>query len=155
MVFYFGKSALNPIIYGWKNSELRKALIRMLKREGEQLRRGSSLLSVFDIHTEHTNGWSNASIRTRRSASAKLRRCLTKIKLNKKSKTSFDLTKASATTVTGVSATGATQQDEVFKIPVDPYPLHDILPRRHSEATAPGNLSEKNDSIENNINESI
>ncbi len=27
-VLYFGKSAVNPFIYGWKNKDLRKALAR-------------------------------------------------------------------------------------------------------------------------------
>ena len=55
VVFYFGKSALNPIIYGWKNKELRRAFLRMLKRESSGIRRGSSLLSFFDPHHGSTS----------------------------------------------------------------------------------------------------
>ncbi len=32
-MLYFGKSAVNPFIYGWKNKDLRRALVRLVKRK--------------------------------------------------------------------------------------------------------------------------
>ena len=50
VLLYFGKSAVNPIIYGWKNHELREALIRSLWRDGtttsEFLRRASTTIQL-------------------------------------------------------------------------------------------------------------
>ncbi len=47
-MLYFGKSAVNPLIYGWKNNELREALIRSVTREGSRseavVRKGSNVI---------------------------------------------------------------------------------------------------------------
>lgn len=34
VVLYFSKSALNPIIYGWKNQDLRRAFLRAFGNRG-------------------------------------------------------------------------------------------------------------------------
>ena len=55
VLLYFGKSALNPIIYGWKNHELRAALVRSLWRDGtttsELLRRTSTVIQLVTDQT--------------------------------------------------------------------------------------------------------
>ncbi len=39
-VLYFGKSAVNPFIYGWKNKELRRALVLLIRRRRGDRRNG-------------------------------------------------------------------------------------------------------------------
>ena len=55
VLLYFGKSAINPIIYGWKNHELRAALVRSLWRDGtttsELLRRTSTVIQLVTDQT--------------------------------------------------------------------------------------------------------
>ena len=55
VLLYFGKSAINPIIYGWKNHELRITLVRSLWRDGtttsELLRRTSTVIQLVTDQT--------------------------------------------------------------------------------------------------------
>ena len=54
VVLYFGKSALNPLVYGWKNQELREAIVRVARR-----RRASASLTV--VSTVETMARGNSS----------------------------------------------------------------------------------------------
>ena len=57
VLLYFGKSAVNPLIYGWKNHELRAALVRSLWRDGtttsELLRRTSTVIQLVTDQTSY------------------------------------------------------------------------------------------------------
>ena len=71
MVLYFGKSAVNPLIYGWKNTELRRALLRLLqRRRGRRLlrRRASTAVSFIDLGGS-ASAWHSGAPKPRRSQS--------------------------------------------------------------------------------------
>ena len=77
MVLYFGKSALNPLIYGWKNLELRRALIRLIQRRrsaragghGTSHRRASTAISFIDLQQTSVVWHQNNGNAPRRSQS--------------------------------------------------------------------------------------
>lgn len=65
VVLYFGKSAVNPLIYGWKNIELRKTFLRALTRDGSAssvvLRKGSNTISFLAEHGMTLSGISSGT----------------------------------------------------------------------------------------------
>ncbi|TRY70860.1 hypothetical protein TCAL_06545 [Tigriopus californicus] len=48
VIFYFGKSAANPVIYGWKNKELRHSFIRLVFGSDQSHRHSSAKMCFLD-----------------------------------------------------------------------------------------------------------
>ena len=73
VVLYFGKSAVNPFIFGWKNQDLRASFLRVLKLDHEshccddpdevQHRAQLSKTSLFDSSVAMANMGSVRAVR--------------------------------------------------------------------------------------------
>ena len=51
VILYFGKSAINPIIYGWKNNELRSEFLRTFSKNSSTVSmstRSSAILTLIE-----------------------------------------------------------------------------------------------------------